>query len=306
MPESKWEIIVMGGGPAGLSAAIYGGRAGHSVLVLEKMQFGGEITTSDWLDNYPGFPEGLGGFEYGELLEKQSRRFGAEMLHAVIEEAELIGEQKRVVTQEGEFFAKKIIIAVGTEPNKLGIVGEKELQGKGVSFCATCDGAFYRDKEIAVVGGGDAAVEEAIFLTRFARKVYLIHRRDCLRAVQSLQDNLFANPKIKVLWDTVVGEIRGERKIEGLDLIHKKKGPEYLPLEGVFISVGRKPNTSFLGGQLETDENGFIITDEEMRTSCPGVLAAGDVRAKLLRQVITAAADGAIAAYVAGRELQNL
>lgn len=304
--ERNREIIIAGGGPAGLTAAIYAGRAGHSVLVLEKMQFGGEITTTDWIDNYPGFPEGLGGFEYGMLLEKQAGRFGAELMPAELEEVDLVGENKKIVTSEGEFNAKKVIITTGTEPSKLGVPGEKELQGRGVSYCATCDGAFFRNKEIAVVGGGDAAVEEAIFLTRFADKVYLIHRRDRLRAVQSLQDKLFANPKIKVLWDTVVVHIRGDKKIEGLELEHKKKGSDYLPLNGVFISVGRKPHTSFTRDQLQTDENGFIITDEEMRTSSPGVFAAGDVRSKLLRQVVTAAADGAIAAYVAGRELQHL
>lgn len=303
--DREREIIIIGGGPAGLTAALYGSRAGHSVLVLERAQSGGEITATDWVDNYPGFPDGISGFEYGQMLEKQARKFGAGVLPAALEEAELIGDLKKIVTSEGIFNAKKIIIATGTEPAKLGVAGETEFPGRGVSYCATCDAAFYRDKEAAVIGGGDAAAEEALFLARFARKVYLVHRRDRLRAVRSLQDKLFESGKIEILWNTVVQEIRGEARVRGIDLMQKESSM-YLPVSGVFISIGRRPNSSIFKEAIETDRNGFIITDEEMRTSCPGVFAAGDVRLKIFRQVITAAADGAIAAYMAGRELQDL
>ncbi len=300
----NWELIVLGGGPAGLTAAMYAGRAGHAVLVLEKAQFGGEITTTEWLENYPGFPEGISGIEYGEKLEQHARNFGAELLPAFLERVELRGEPKLIATSENEFTAQKVIVATGTEPRKLGAKGERELQGRGVSYCATCDAAFYRDKKVAVVGGGDVAAEEALFLTRFAQKVYIIHRRDRLRAVSNLQEKLFANSRVEIIWDAVVREIRGEKKVEGLNLLRKEE-EMFLPVDGVFISVGRVPNTDFLKDQVETSKDGFIITDEQMRTSCQGVFAAGDVRDKKLRQVVTATSDGAIAAYEAGRELQE-
>lgn len=307
MSESgnKWEIIVLGGGPAGLTAALYGSRAGHSVLVLEPAMYGGQIATTDWLENFPGIPEGITGPEYSEKVEQQARKFGAELRNASLEEVELTGAEKKIVTSEGEFKASKVIIASGTEPRKLGVEGEDLLQGRGISYCATCDAAFFRDKEVAVVGGGDSAVEEALFLTRFARAVYLIHRRDRLRAVQNLQDKLLTHPQVKVFWNTVVQEVQGDKKVEGLTLM-QKDGSRDLPVNGVFVSIGREPNTVFLGNQVELNDNKFIITDEEMRTSTPGVFAAGDVREKLLRQVVTAASDGAIAAYVASRELQEL
>ncbi len=303
--KNEWEIIVIGGGPAGLAAAVYGGRAGHSVLVLEQMRFGGEITNTDWVENYPGFPEGVGGVTYGELLEQQARKFGAVLQFDMLEKVDFKGQKKKVWTAEGEFVASQIIIATGTEPRKLGVKGEKELQGRGISYCATCDAAFFRDKEVAVVGGGDAAVEEALFMTRFASKVYLIHRRDSLRAAQSLQDKLFSHEGVEVFWDTELQEIKGEKKLESLLLKHKKEGLFEMPVSGVFMSVGREPQTQLFAHQIKLDPNGFIITDEEMRTSLDGVLAAGDVRYKLLRQLVTAAADGAIAAHVASRELQN-
>ncbi len=300
-----WDIIIMGGGPAGLTAAIYGGRAGYKVLVLEQAQFGGEITTTQWMDNYPGFSEGVGGFEFGEQLEQQALRFGAQLDYCFFEKVDLSGDIKEVHTSEGVFKGKIVIIASGTQAGQLGVPGEEEFQGRGVSYCATCDGAFFRDKDVAVVGGGDTAVEEAMFLTRFAANVYVIHRRDRLRAVQDLQDKLFKNPKVKVLWDTVVKEVKGDGEVEGLYL-DGKAGPKFLPVAGVFMLVGRKPNTAFLEGAIDLDEAGYIVTDEEMRTSLPGVFAAGDVRKKLLRQVITAASDGAIAAFAAGRELEDM
>ncbi len=300
--EKIYDIIILGGGPAGLTAAIYGGRAGYRVLVLEQMMFGGEISYSERFENYPGFPEGISGPEFSELMEKHALKFGAELKIAEIKETHLSGAKKKIITDGEEFTGKKVIIASGTVPRKIGIPGEQEYQGRGISYCATCDGAFFREKAVAVIGGGDAAVEEALFLTRFVKKIYLIHRRDSLRAVRHLQEELFENPKVEILWNTTVREIKGAQKVESLELTINGR-EDNLPVDGVFIYIGRLPNTGFMGGQIETNEYGFINTDDEMRTPVPGVFAAGDIREKLLRQVITAAADGAIAAYSASKEL---
>lgn len=307
MPDlnKTWDMAILGGGPAGLTAAIYGARAGHSVILIEKMLFGGEIVSSARLDNYPGFPEGLTGAEFGERLEKQAERFGVELTMALLQEARLFENPKQIVTSAGKVTARKVIIATGTVPRKLGVPGEDKLLGKGVSHCATCDGAFFRDQEVAVAGGGDAAAEEALFLTRFARKIYIIHRRDRLRAVKVLQDKLLSHPAVEILWDSRILSIKGDQKVEGLELA-QKENDRYLPVDGLFIYIGRDPKTDLFKDEIELDENGFILTDEEMRTSCPGVFAAGDVRFKLLRQVVTAAADGAVAAYMAARELQYI
>jgi len=302
--EKVWDIMVLGGGPAGLTAAIYGSRAGHSVLVLEKMILGGEITLTSQVDNYPGFPEGISGPELGELMEKQARRFGTEIeLNAEIKEADLEEKPIRLETTKSTYYAKKLIISTGTVSRALEVPGEEKLKGKGISYCASCDAMFYRDKEVAVIGGGDSAVEEAVFLTRFASKVYLVHRRHQLRAVKSLQEQLFNNSKIEFLRDTVVQEIKGESRVEGLELRDREKS-YHLSVQGVFVYIGRLPQSGPYKNQLETDENGFIVTDEEMRTSISGVLAAGDIRNKIFRQVSTAVGDGAIAAYTASRELQ--
>jgi len=298
-----WDIIIAGGGPAGLTAAIYGSRAGHSVLVLEKMLLGGEIVSTNHVDNYPGFPEGISGPELGQLMEKQASRFGTEIISREVKETHLEENPVRLETAKDTLYARKLIIASGTVPRSLGIPGEERLKGKGISYCASCDAAFYRGKEVAVIGGGDAAVEEAVFLTRFAEKVYLIHRRHQLRAVKSLQEQLFNHPKIEFLRDTVAQEIKGENQVEGLELNDQEK-TYHLPVQGFFIYIGRLPQTDAVKGQLETDENGYIVTDEEMRTSRAGVLAAGDVRHKIFRQVSTAVGDGATAAYTASRELQ--
>jgi len=299
----KWDIIILGGGPAGLTAAIYGSRAGYEVLVLERMLPGGEITLTENLDNYPGFPEGTSGPEFGQDLEKQAKRFGASMETVEVNKAFLEEQPKRMETSKGNYLADKVIVSTGTRPRSLGVPGEDKLKGRGISYCASCDAAFFKGKEVAVVGGGDAAVEEALFLTRFAEKVYLIHRRNRLRAVKALEEGLFSNPRVEFLGDTVISEITGENKVEGVQVVAKDK--EYhLPVQGVFIYIGRLPHTELLQGQLDADENGYLVTDEEMRTSRSGVFAAGDIRRKVFRQVVTAAADGAIAAYTASRELQ--
>ncbi len=300
-----YDLLIVGGGPAGATAALYGARAGLSVLLLEKMVLGGEIVSTERLDNYPGFPAGITGAEFGQLLEQQLQRYGVPVQPAQIEQVSLKGEVKKAFFSAGEAAARAVIIATGTVPNQLNVRGEKELLGRGVSYCATCDAAFFRNKEVAVVGGGDAALEETLFLSRFASKIYLIHRRDAFRGIKVLQDKVLSLPNVEVLWKSTIQSIEGEKKVEGLH-IQQEGQSRFLPLQGLFIYIGRKANTGFLGDELPLDEHGFIVTNEQMETALPLVYAAGDVRRKALRQVITAAADGAIAATAAAHALMNL
>ncbi len=301
-----YDMIVLGAGPAGLTAAIYGCRAGMDVLVVEHMMPGGEITATEQMDNSPGFPEGVGGIEFGQLLEKHAKRFGAELISSSIKDAEAEGEQKKVITGSGEFWGRTLVVSTGTAPSLLGVPGEDKLSGRGISFCATCDGPFFKNKTVAVIGGGDSAVEEALYLTRFAEKVVLVHRRDKLRAVQVLQEKVINHPKVEIIWDSVVREFAGENKLEKLLLENVKDGTiSEIPVDGAFLYVGRIPNTGFIDG-VEKDPRGYIITNEEMETGLPGVYAAGDIRRKFLRQVLTAAADGAIAATMALKYLDDL
>ncbi len=301
--EYSYDMLVLGAGPAGLTAAIYGSRANLSVLVCEEKLSGGEIAATEQLDNYPGFPEGINGMEFGQRLEQQALRFGAKILSASIESVDLDGEWKKVVTTAGEYFGRTVVVATGTQPRNLGVPGEEKLRGRGISFCATCDGPFFKGKKVAVIGGGDAAVEEALYLTRFAGEVLLVHRRDMLRAVPYLQEKLLSHPNVEVLWDTVVKGFAGEQKLEQITMQNvRDESTREVSVDGAFLYVGRIPNSSFLGG-VEKDANGYIITNAEMETSIPGVYAAGDIRRKFLRQVVTAAADGAIAAMVAIRYL---
>ncbi len=304
--ESRiYDLLILGAGSAGLTAAIYGGRAGLDVLVIENMIPGGEITSTEQMDNYPGFPDGIGGLAFGQLLEQHARKFGAELLSSTIESLELQQEPRRVLTGAGPFFGRSVIVATGTAPGLLGVPGESEFSGRGLSFCATCDGPFFKKKTVAVVGGGDSAVEEALYLTRFAEKVLLVHRRDKLRAVQVLQDKILQHPQVEILWDSVVSEFMGSGKLERIKVENVRNGiMSEIAVDGVFLYVGRIPKTAFLK-DLEKDPQGYIITNEEMETKIPGVYAAGDVRRKFLRQVITAAADGAIAASMALRYLDS-
>ncbi len=297
MSEKKiYDLIIFGGGPAGFTAALYGVRAGLSVVILEKMMLGGEIVSTDRLDNFPAFPEGLSGSEFGMLLQQQAENINIPVHNTEIERVDFSGDTKKVFTSGSEYAGKTVLIATGTEPNLLGAKGEKELLGRGVSYCATCDGAFFRNREVAVVGGGNAALEETIFLDRFASKIYLIHRRDRFRGVKGLQDKVMSLPGVEILWNTTVSKIEGTSKLEGLKINEKGK-ERFLKVDGVFIYAGRKANAPFLPVEgLELDRNGFIVTSDKMETSVPGVYAAGDIRKKFLRQVITAAADGAIAA----------
>lgn len=300
-----YDVLIVGGGPAGLTAAIYCARSNLNVLVFEPMLSGGEITSTEWLDNYPGFPDGIGGFEFGQLLEKQALRFSAEIVNDSVEKVDLASDIKKIWTSSKEYSGRTIIIATGTSPNTLGVSGEDTLLGRGISFCATCDGPFFRQKTVAVVGGGDSAVEEALYLTNFVEKIVLIHRRNELRATPYLQDKILNHPRVDFCWDSVVKEFKGNDKLQKIVIENVNTSSiEEIDVEGVFVYVGRYPNSSFLGESgLQVDPQGFLITNEEMETLLPGVFAAGDIRRKFLRQVVTAASDGAVAAMMAVKNL---
>jgi thioredoxin reductase (NADPH) len=303
--QTNYDILIVGGGPAGATAALYGARAGLSVLLLEKMVLGGEIVSTERLDNYPGFPGGITGAEFGQLLEEQLAQLHVPVKPVSVEQVSLKGDLKKVFTSGGEETARSIIIATGTVPNLLNVKGEQALLGRGVSYCATCDAAFFRNKEVAVVGGGDSALEETLFLSRFASKIYIIHRRDAFRGIKALQDKVLSLPNVEVLWKSTIQSIEGEKKVDGL-AIQQEGQARLLPVQGLFVYVGRKANTGFLGDELPLDDSGFIATNAKMETSLPLVYAAGDVRRKGLRQVVTAASDGAIAATAAAHALMGV
>jgi thioredoxin reductase (NADPH) len=306
-----YDVIIVGGGPAGLSAAIYAGRANLSVVVIEKEGEGGQIATASSVENYPGGLAGEDGAVLATRMAEQCRSFGAEIVYANVKEYELEGDIKTLRAYGKEFRGRAVIIATGSAPARLGVVGEEEFTGRGVSYCATCDGPFFKGVEIFVAGGGDSAVEEAMYLTRFAKKVTVIHRRDSLRAAKSIQDKAMANEKIEFMLDTVVKELKGSGLL-GTIITENVKTGEVKELHatgetgmtGLFVFVGMKPSTDMFEGIIKL-ENGYILTDEDMRTNLSGVFAAGDVRKKSLRQVITAAADGAIAAASADKWLNE-
>ena len=288
-----YEVLVIGAGPAGMTAAIYAARAGYKTVILEHGVPGGQAATTDMIENYPGFPEGISGPELMMKFFEQTQTFGVEMIYEQVQSMDVTGDIKKVVTDKQTIEAKAVVIASGAKPRTLGVANEGRLRGRGVSYCATCDGFFFRDQPVAVVGGGDTAVEEAMYLTKMCSSVTLIHRRDELRANKLAQSRAFANEKLTIIYDTVVDDIVGEDKVTQLKLRNKKTDEtSTLDVNGVFIFVGYLPNASFLPAELEVNEQGYIITDEEMATNVPGVFAVGDVRQKKLRQVTTAVGDG--------------
>jgi thioredoxin reductase (NADPH) len=298
--NKEYEVIIIGGGPAGLSAGLYTSRARLNSLLIERGVVGGQIADAELVENYPGFPEGISGAELGQLMHQQATKYGLQTLLAEVTGIELRGEKKVVVTTKGNFTARAVIIASGSERLKLGIPGEEEFTGKGVSYCATCDAFFFKEQPVAVVGGGDAAITEALHLTKFASRVIVIHRRDQLRASRILQEKAFSEPKIGFLWNTVVEEIEGKDKVERLRLRQVITGEKStLDVSGVFVSIGLTPGTDYLKGVLPLDAAGSIITNEKMETEIPGIFAAGDIRLNSARQAITAAGDGVTAAIYA-------
>lgn len=301
-----YDVVIIGGGPAGLTAGIYAARARLKALLIERAVVGGLATTTEFIENYPGFSEPISGPELASRMEEQARRFGLEILYAHAEAVQKDGPHFLVTTEDGQVEGRTLIIATGAHPQKLNVKGEDLFYGRGVSYCATCDGAFFRDKRVAVVGGGDAAIEEALFLTKFAQQVYVIHRRDQLRATKVIQERARQNPRINFVWNSVVEEILGQDAVEGVRLKDVRTGEQReLNVSGVFVYIGYRPNSSLVKDLVKLDDQGYIITDEHMRTTCPGIFAAGDVRQKPLRQVVTAVADGAIAAFSAEKHLEG-
>lgn len=300
-------MIIIGGGPAGLSAGIYAARSKLHTLLIEKVGLGGRILNAELVENYPGFPQGISGAELGSLMAKQAEKYALPTVIAEVQGIEVQGGEKIVNTSEGQYHSKAIIIAGGTDNSKLEVPGEEEFLGKGVAYCATCDGAFFKDEVVAVVGGGNVALNDALFLTKFASKVIVIHRRDQLRATKVLQDKAFTQPKIEFVMDTVVDSIKGDKQVKELSLRNVKSGQESsLKVSGVFVAVGLRPNTEYLRGLLKLEEGGFIQVNAQMETGVPGVFAAGDIRAGSIRQVVAATGDGAIAAISAERYISSM
>jgi thioredoxin reductase (NADPH) len=305
MAEKKgYDVIMIGGGPAGLTAGIYTSRARLKSLLIEKGITGGQINNTNWIENYPGFPESIDGFELGNLMLKQANKFGLEIMTAEVTGLDTNDELKTVKTTEGDYSAKAVIIAGGSKRNTLNVSGEEEYSGKGVSYCATCDAPLFSGKPVAVVGGSDSAVTEALHLAEFASKVVLIHRRDELRAVGIVRERILAEPRVEILWDTTIDAIEGDVFVERLMLNNVKTGEKsMLEVSGLFVSIGFKPDTEYLKGILSLDPVGHIITNEKMETEIPGIFATGDIRLNSARQAITAAGDGATAAIYAQRYL---
>jgi thioredoxin reductase (NADPH) len=303
---AKHEVIIIGGGPAGLTAGLYTSRAGLKSLLMERDIFGGQIVNAALVENYPGFPQGISGAELGSLMHQQAVKYGLEVITAEVTGIAQ-GQPYSISSTEGDFEASAIIIAAGSEYRKLEVAGEEGLSGHGVSYCATCDGFFFRDREVAVVGGGDTAITDALELTRHAKKVYVIHRRDQLRAGQVLQQRAFAEPKLEFLWSTVVEEILGEKLLSELKLRNVKTGQHsILKVAGVFVAVGLMPNSQSFFKIVDLDDAGYIVTGEAMATSTPGIFAAGDIRRNSPRQVAAAVGDGVIAAKSAFKYIQEV
>lgn len=301
----QYDVIIIGGGPAGLSAGIYTARARRHTLIIEKGAIGGQAINASLVENYPGY-EGISGIDLTQSMYRQAKKFGIEEIYTEVKGIEIKGASKTVRTSQADFVARAIIVAAGLERQKLGVPGEAEYTSRGVSYCATCDGAFFRNKAVVVVGGGNAALTEALELTRFASKVTVIHRRNELRATKILQDKAFAEPKLQFMWDSAIEEIIGDTAVKKIRVRHvTSRETITLEVSGVFIAVGFKPNTDYLKGIVRMDDNGSIITNDKMETSAPGILAAGDIRSGSIRQLIASAGDGAVAAISAERYLSG-
>ena len=293
-----YDVIVIGGGPGGYTAALYAARANLSVAILEKPSPGGQMGTTDVIDNYPGFPQGVNGFELAMQMKEGAERFGAQTQLAEVTQVELAGQVKTIHTSGGDYQARTVVLATGAHPRELGLPGERELRGRGVSYCATCDGMFYRGKTVVVVGGGNTAVSDVLYLSRLCEKVYLVHRRDTLRASKVYLDPLQKAENVEFVWDSEVKQLLRDQAVTGVRVRNKKTGEERdIPCGGVFVAVGYLPNTELYRGQVELDEAGYVLADETTQTNLPGVFAVGDLRKKPLRQVVTAASDGAVAAH---------
>lgn len=295
-----YDMIVVGGGPGGYTAALYAARSGLDTLVLEKLSAGGQMALTEAIDNYPGFEEGIDGFTLAEKMQRQAERFGAKSEHAEVERVDLAASPKVLETSAGVFYGRTVVLATGAGPRELGLANEAALTGRGVAYCAACDGMRYRGRTVVVVGGGNSAAGDALALSRVAKKVILVHRRDSLRATKVYHEPLMRAENIEFRWNSAVTELLGGDRLTGVRLRDLRTGEEtQLDCDGVFISVGRKPATELVQGQLELDRGGYIVADETTKTSLPGVYAVGDVRTKPLRQVVTAVADGAMAVHMA-------
>ena len=305
--DKIYDMIIIGGGPAGYTAALYASRAGLEVLVIERMSVGGQMALTDIIDNYPGFDEGVDGFTLGMKMQAGAERFGAVTEYASVTSLELEDKIKKVITSAGERLARTVVIATGANPRELGLAGEDTLVGRGVHYCAHCDGRFYKGKTVAVVGGGNSAVSDALYLSGLAKKVYLIHRRDSLRATRLYHDPLLRAENVELVFDSVIDSYVAEGRLNAINVRNlKSQAISELAVDGLFVSIGRKPATELLEGKLELDDHGYIVADESTKTSIEGVFAIGDVRTKALRQVVTAVGDGAVAAHFAEEYLHTL
>ncbi len=302
--EHIYDMLIIGGGPSGYTAALYAARAGLDTLLLERMSVGGQMSLTGDIDNYPGFETGVDGITLGMKMQQGAERFGAKTEYAEVTDVELSGEVKKITTTGGEYFAKTVVISTGANPRELGIEGESELLGRGIHYCAHCDGRFYKDKTVIVVGGGNSAAADALYLSRLAKKVYLVHRRDTLRATKIYHEPLMQAENIEFLWNSEITELVSDKRVSGAKLKNTLTGEvTQIDCDGIFVSIGRKPATEFLSGSLELDSNGYIVANESTKTALDGVYAVGDVRTKELRQIVTAVADGAVAVHHAEQYL---
>lgn len=305
--EHIYDMIITGGGPAGYTAALYAARAGLDTIVLEQLSAGGQMALTSQIDNYPGFEEGVDGFTLGEKMQAGAERFGVQTELAEVQSVDFEGDIKKIETDQGMFYGRTVVVSTGANPRRLGVDKEQQLVGKGVNYCAACDGMFYRGKTVAVIGGGNSAAADAMILSRLAEKVIIVHRRDRLRATRVYHEALEKAENVEFAWDSVVTGLLHEEKLTGIKLRNVKTQEEStLDCDGVFVSVGREPATELFKGVLELDSAGYIVADESTRTNVPGVFAAGDVRTKALRQVVTAVADGAMAAHYAEEHIASV